>query len=180
MEAMTRAYAVIFFADEGYSVQSLSKDGLHQAWIDLQRKYHEAGQSPDPQKALMVNMAYDILKREPLSEDDDVHEESDTDLPLDEYTVWGWDGEYLIRGFRVGCTVRQFNKVIKMARNRLRHGFKPVLAVLLQPRATSYDPHLLLIYLNGHSVNPPQSLETESDPRVDQRLKMWLSKYNMN
>jgi hypothetical protein len=174
---MTRASAVAFFADEGYSVNSLSKDGLHQAWINLQRRYHEGGQSPDPQKAQMSNMAYDILKREPLSGDDDAHEESDTDLPLDEYTVWGWDGEYLTSGFRVECTVRQFNKVIKMARERLRRGFIRPLAVLLQPRTTSYDPHLLLIYLNGHLVKPPQRVETESDPRVDQHLKAWLASY---
>jgi hypothetical protein len=51
------------------------------------------------------------------------------------------------------------------------------MAVLLQPRTTSYDPHLLLIYLNGHSVNPPQRVETESDPSIDQHLKSWLSSY---
>jgi hypothetical protein len=177
VEAMTRASAVAFFAGEGYSVKSLSKDGLHQAWINLQRKYHEGGQNPDPQKAQMSNMAYDILKREPRSGDDDAHEECDTDLPLDEYTVWGWDGEYLTPGFRVECTVRQFNKVIKMARERLRRGFIRPLAVLLQPRTTSYDPHLLLIYLNGHLVNPPQRVETEGDPRVDRHLKAWLASY---
>jgi hypothetical protein len=87
MEATTRASAVAFFANEGYAVKSLSKDGLHQAWINLQRKYHEGGQNPDPEKAQLINAAYDILKREPPSGDDDAHEESDTDLPLDEYTV---------------------------------------------------------------------------------------------
>ncbi len=174
---MTRASAVAFFAAEGYSVKSLSKDGLHQAWINLQRRYHEGGESPDPEKAQTINVAYDILKREPLSGDDDAHEEFDADLPLDEYTVWGWDGEYLTPGFRVGCTVRQFNKVIQMARERLRRGFIRPMAVLLQPRTTSYDPHLLLIYLNGHSVNPPQRVETESDPSIDQHLKSWLSSY---
>lgn len=182
MEAMTRASAVALFADEGYSVQGLSKDELHHAWINLQRKYHEGGQSPDPQKAQMVNMAYDILKRAPRSGEYDAHEESDgesdTGLPLGEYTVWGWDGEYLTPGFHVECTARQFNKVIKMARDRLRRGFIWPRAVLLQPRTTSYDPHLLLIYLNGHSVNPPQRLETEADPRVDHDLKAKLSRYN--
>jgi hypothetical protein len=178
MEAMTRASAVALFADEGYPAKSLSEDGLHQAWINIQRIYHEGGRSPDPQKAQMINMAYDILKREPLSGDDDVPEAPDPDLPLDEYTVWGWDGEYLTPGFRVECTIRQFNKVITMARERLRRGFTRPLGVLLQPRTTSYDSRILLIYLNGHSVNPPQSFETESDPRADQRLRTLLSKYN--
>lgn len=179
MEAMTRARAVAFFANEGYSVKSLSKDGLHQAWINLHRKYHEGGQSPDPEKAQMINMAYDILKREPLSGDDDAREESDTDLPLDEYTVWGWDGEYLTSGFHVECTARQFGKVIEMARERLRRGFIRPQAVLLQPRTTSYDPHLLLIYVNGHSVNPPQRFETEGDPSTDRHLKAQLARYNV-
>jgi hypothetical protein len=174
---MTRASAVAFFAAEGYSVTSLSKDGLHQAWINLQRKYHEGGQRPDAEKAQTINVAYDVLKREPRSGDDDAHEEADADLPLDEYTVWGWDGEYLTPGFRVECTARQFGKVIKMARERLRRGFIRPLAVLLQPRTTSYDPHLLLIYLNGHSVNPPQRVETEADPSVDRHLKAWLTSY---
>jgi hypothetical protein len=178
MEDMTRARAIALFADEGYPVKSLSDDGLHEAWINLQRKYHEGGRSPDPQKAQMINVAYDILKREPLSGNDDVHEDVDADLPLVEYTVWGWDGEYLLPGFRIECTTRQFDKVITMARVRLRHGFIWPLGVLLQPRASSYDARLLLIYINGHPVNPPQSFETEGDPRVDQRLKMLLSKYN--
>ena len=94
------------------------------------------------------------------------------------YTVWGWDGEYLTPGFRVECTARQFNKVIRMARERLRRGFIRPLAVLLQPRTTSYDPHLLLIYLNGHSVNPPQRFETEGDPSADRHLKESLATYN--
>ncbi len=178
MEAMSRASAVALFADEGYSVRGLSRDGLRQAWINLQRRYHEGGQSPDPHKAQMINMAYDVLKREPPSGDDDAREESDADLPLEEYTVWGWDGEYLTPGFRVECTVRQFNKVIRMARERLRRGFIRPLAVLLQPRTTSYDPHLLLIYLNGHSVNPPQRFETEGDPSADRHLKESLATYN--
>ena len=75
MEAMTRARAFALFADEGLWVKSLSEDGLHEAWIILQRKYHEGGRSPDPQKSQMVNVAYDILKREPLLGDDDVHED---------------------------------------------------------------------------------------------------------
>ena len=178
MEAMTRARAVAFFANEGYSVKSLSKDGLHQAWINLQRKYHEGGLNPDPQKAQMINMAYDILKREPPSGDEDAREESGTDLPVDEYKVWGWDGEYLTLGFHVECTPRQFNKVIEMARERLRRGFIRPLAVLLQPRTTSYDPHLLLIYVNGHSVNPPQRFESEGDPSTDRHLKGQLARYN--
>jgi hypothetical protein len=178
MEAMTRARAIALFADEGYPVKSLSDDGLHQAWINLQRKYHEGGRSPDPQMAQMINMAYDILKREPLSGNDDVHEEADADLPLDEYIVWGWDREYLIPGFPIECTPRHFTNVITMARVRLRRGFIWPLGVLLQPKATSYDSRLLLIYINGHSVNPPQSFETEGDPSVDQGLKTWLAKYN--
>jgi hypothetical protein len=89
-----------------------------------------------------------------------------------------WDGEYLTPGFRIECSARQFSKVVKMARERLRRGFIRPLAVLLQPRTTSYDPHLLLIYLNGHSVNPPQRFETEGDPRVDQHLKKRLARYN--
>ena len=48
---------------------------------------------------------------------------SDTDLPMEEFTMWGWDGKYMIPGFRVKCTTREFNKVIVMARKRLRHGF---------------------------------------------------------
>ncbi len=178
VEVMTRASAVAFFAAEGYSVKSLSRDGLHQAWINLQRKYHEGGQNPDPQKAQMANMAYDILKRESPLGDDDAREEHDTNLPMDEYTVWGWDGVYLTPGFRVACSARQFDKVINMARERLRRGFIRPLAVLLQPRTSSYDPHLLLIYLNGHSVNPPQKFETDGDPRVDQQLKARLARYN--
>jgi len=178
MEAMTRARAVALFANEGYSVKGLSKDGLHQAWINLQRKYHEGGQSPDPQMAQMVNMAYDLLKREPASGDDDAREAPDTDLPRDEYTVWGWDGEYLTPGFQVDCTARQFSKVIDMARERLRRGFIRPLAVLLEPRTTSYDPHLLLIYVNGHSVNPPRRFETDGDPSADRHLKAELSRYN--
>jgi hypothetical protein len=54
MEATTRASAVAFFANEGYAVKSLSKDGLHQAWINLQRKYHEGGQNPDPSMRLTI------------------------------------------------------------------------------------------------------------------------------
>ncbi len=98
--------------------------------------------------------------------------------PWTRYTVWGWDGKYMIPGFRVKCTTREFNKVIVMARKRLRHGFIWPLGVLLQPGTSSYDTRLLLIYLNGHSVTPPLSFETESDPRVDESLKTWLSKYN--
>ena len=177
METMTRAHAVALFADEGYSVESLSEDGLHQAWIVLQKKYHEGGRSPDPEKSQMVNVAYDILKREPVSGDDDVHEESDASLPLNEYTVWGWDGKDLIPGFRVECTTRGFNKVIVTARKRLRRGFIWPLGVLLQSGASSYNTQLLLIYLNGHSLNPPLVFDVESDPRSDQHLKAWLSRY---
>ena len=179
---MTRASAVALFANEGFPVKSLSKDGLHQAWISLQRKYHEGGRSPDPQKAQMINVAYDVLKREPPPGDDDTDDAPDADLPLDlpleEYTVWGWDGEYLTAGFRVECTPRQFDKVIKMARERLRRGFIRPLAVLLQPRATSYDPHLLLIYVNGHSVNPPERFESEREPGADKHLKAALARFN--
>ena len=32
----------------------------------------------------MINMAYDVLKREPPSGDDDAREESDADLPLED------------------------------------------------------------------------------------------------
>ena len=171
MNLMTRASAAAFFTDEGCAVERLSKDELRRAWITLQRRYHEGGQSPDPEKAQMTNMAYDILKREPLSEGDDADEQAATDLPAHDNTVWGWDGEYLTPGFRVACTAQQFGKVIEMARERLRRGFIWPRAVLLQPGTTSYEPHLLLIYLNGHSVNPPRRFETESDPRVDQHLK---------
>lgn len=178
MKSIARTSARAFFTEEGYAVDSLSKDELHRAWITLQRKYHEGGQDPDPQKAQMANMAYDVLKRESALPVDDADEEADKNLPLDEYTVWGWDGEYLFPGFCVACAAQHFNKVIVMARERLRRGFVWPRAILLQPRTTSYDPHLLLVYLNGHSVNPPRRLDTEMDPRVDQHLKATLSRYN--
>jgi hypothetical protein len=178
MKSTPHMSARAFFSGEGYAVESLSKDQLHQAWITLQRKYHEGGESPDPQKAQMANMAYDVLKRASEEPADDADDEADAKLPLDEYTVWGWDGEYIFPGFSVTCTARNFNKVIRMARDRLRRGFIWPKAVLLQPKTTSYDPYLLLVYLNGHLVNPPRRLDTERDPRVDPHLKAMLSRYN--
>jgi hypothetical protein len=115
------------------------------------------------------------LKRPPSPEEVD---QPPDDLPLDEYTVWGWNGEYLIPGFRIECSTRGFDNVVKMARQRLRHGFKWPRANLLQPRASSYSPYLLLIDVNGHSINPPITLQTESDPRVDQHLKSILGRYD--
>jgi hypothetical protein len=172
---MDRASAVALFASEGFFVESVSKDQLHKAWITIQRKYHEGGQNADPQKSQTFNIAYDILKEQPSPKKAD---QQPDDLPLDEYTVWGWDGEYLIPGFRIECSARGFDNVIKMARGRLRHGFKWPRAILLQPRTASYNPYLLLIYVNGHLVNPPLALQTESDPRVDQHLKSILCRYN--
>lgn len=39
------------------------KAALRRSWIRLQRKYHEAGATPNPELMAMINSAYHVLSR---------------------------------------------------------------------------------------------------------------------
>jgi hypothetical protein len=68
-QATTYAVAAVVFAHEGEDPRGKDPDALREAWLRLQRRYHEAGTSPDPAKLADINAAYGVLKDGPGAAD---------------------------------------------------------------------------------------------------------------
>jgi hypothetical protein len=63
-DAMSVEDAEAIFRRVGEAVLHLGdKAALRRSWIRLQRKYHEAGATPNPELMASINAAYSVLVR---------------------------------------------------------------------------------------------------------------------
>ena len=108
-DTLSREEALRIFARYGEPV--LSGDDPKVAWKKLARVYHEAGSRPDPQAWSWINRAYGVLKSQkaPAAMQGFTNFDAQDAEP---YEVWGWDGRFLMPGYKIEATPAQFGEVV--------------------------------------------------------------------
>lgn len=167
---MSEPEAEAVFGREGYNARSMDKDALRDAWVQLQRRYHEGGSTPNPTRIAAINGAYDTLKnRAQQPVDSEVPDASD---PVT-YQVWGWDGRLFTKGFTVQCPPTTMSELPRMANERLRQGFRRPKAILIEPVSPGGRRSMTLIAVDGRPV-PHASHGVIADPGQDPVFRSWL------
>jgi hypothetical protein len=135
---------------------------LKQAWVRLQRRYHEAGCAPDPKRVATINAAYSALKR--LAGEGDPRTTGSPESKT--YRVWAWDGERLTKGVSERSSPNQFPEVARVAMERMSWGFRRPRAIFLEDDEDEWN--LLMIHMSGRDVVPPRKFPRQGSVNLAQ------------
>jgi hypothetical protein len=153
---------IMVFELEGEFPMAGNAPALKQAWVRLQRRYHEAGCAPDPKRIATINAAYSALKR--LAGKDDSRTAGSSESKT--YRVWAWDGERLTKGVAERSSPDRFPEVARMAVERMSWGFRRPRAIFLEDDEDEWN--LLMIHMSGRDVIPPRKFPRQANVNLAQ------------
>jgi hypothetical protein len=156
-----RTYIMVFEL-EGEFPMAGNASALKQAWVRLQRRYHEAGFAPDPKRIATINAAYSALKR--LAGKDNWKTAGNSESKT--YRVWAWDGERLTKGVSERFSPDRFPEVARMAVDRMSWGFRRPRAIFLEDDEDEWN--LLMIHMSGKDVIPPRKFPRQANVNLAQ------------
>jgi hypothetical protein len=153
---------IMVFELEGEFPIAGNASALKQAWVRLQRRYHEAGCAPDPKRIATINAAYSALKR--LAGEGDPRMMGGPESKT--YRVWAWDGERLTKGVSERFSPRQFPEVARVAVERMSWGFRRPRAIFLEDDEDEWN--VLMIHMSGRDVIPPRKFPRQGNVNLAQ------------
>ena len=156
-----RTYIMVFELEGEFPIAG-NASALKQAWVRLQRRYHEAGCAPDPKRIATINAAYSALKR--LAGENGSRTAGSPESKT--YRVWAWDGERLMKGASERFSPSQFPEVARAAVERMSWGFRRPRAIFLQDDEDEWN--LLMIHMSGRDVIPPRKFPRQGNVNLAQ------------
>ena len=153
---------IMVFELEGEFPIAGNASALKQAWVRLQRRYHEAGCAPDPKRIATINAAYSALKR--FAGEDNSRAAGNPESKT--YRVWAWDGERLTKGVSERSSPNLFPEVARMAMERMSWGFRRPRAIFLEDDEDEW--YLLMIHMSGRDVIPPRKFPRQGNVNLAQ------------